>query len=317
MSFAKLLKLFGCRRACGDVTHPEERSLDFARDDGENQNQILKRRIVCRIALGTVHASCAARIKANTPGGSMVVETAVEIRTPDGTAEGFFYRDESASSRPGVVHYTDIGGPRQSHRDRAKRIAEQGYAVLLPNVFYRTGRPPVIGWPINPSDESIMKRMGEISGPLTPDAMERDASAYVDFLAAQLGVSGASMGVLGHCFSGAMAVRTAAARTDKIGAAASFHGGRLFVDGPASPHLALPRIKARLYFGHAVQDKSMPQEAIEKFDKALAAWGGKYESEVYEGAFHGWTVADSPVYNPPQAERAFAKLMELFRSALK
>jgi carboxymethylenebutenolidase len=247
----------------------------------------------------------------------MVVETPVEIRTPDGTPEGFLYRDESAPSQPGVIHYTDIGGIRASHREKAKRIAEQGYAVLLPNVFYRTGRPPVIDWPINPSDERIMKRIGEISGPLTAEAMEKDSSAYVDFLAAQPGVSGAPKGVLGHCFSGSMAMRACAARPDKIGAAASFHGGRLFVDGPASPHLALPRIKARLYFGHAVQDKSMPPEAIDKFNQALAAWGGKYESEVYEGAFHGWTVPDSPVYNEPQAERAFAKLMELFRSALK
>ncbi len=247
----------------------------------------------------------------------MVVEKAVEIRTPDGTPEGFLYRDESAQAQPGVIHYTDIGGIRQSHRDKAKRIAEQGYLVLLPNVFYRTGRPPVIDWPINPNDERIMRRIGEIAGPLTPEAMERDSSTYIDFLAAQPGVSGAPVGVLGHCFSGAMAMRACAARPDKIGAAASYHGGRLFVDGPASPHLALPRIKAQLYFGHAVQDKSMPQEAIEKFDKALSGWSGKYESEVYEGAFHGWTVSDSPVYNEPQAERAFGKLMELFRSALK
>jgi carboxymethylenebutenolidase len=247
----------------------------------------------------------------------MVVETAVEISTPDGTPEGFLYRDERAQVQPGVIHYTDIGGIRVSHREKAKRIAEQGYVVLLPNVFYRTGRPPVIDWPINPSDDRIMKRIGEISGPLTPEAMENDSSAYVDFLAAQPGVSGGPMGGLGHCFSGAMSMRACAARPDKIGEAASFHGGRLFVDGPASPHLALPRIKARLYFGHAVQDKSMPQEAIDKFNQALAAWGGKYESDVYEGAFHGWTVPDSPVYNEPQAERAFAKLLELFRSALK
>lgn len=247
----------------------------------------------------------------------MVVETAVGIRTPDGTPDGFLYRDESFPSRPGVIHYTDIGGIRDSHRAKAKRIAEQGYVVLLPNVFYRTGRPPVIDWPINPNDERIMKRIGEISGPLTPEAMEKDSSAYVDFLAALPGVSDGAIGVLGHCFSGAMAMRTCAARPEKIGAGASFHGGRLFVDGPASPHLAFPRIKARLYFGHAVQDKSMPQEAIDKFNQALAAWGGKYESEVYEGAFHGWTVADSPVYNEPQAERAFAKLMELFGSALE
>jgi carboxymethylenebutenolidase len=115
-----------------------------------------------------------------------------------------------------------------------------------------------------------------------------------------------------------MALRTAAARPDRVGAIASFHGGRLFVDGPASPHLSLPRVKAKLYFGHAKDDHSMPQEAIDKFNAALTKWGGKYESEMYD-ALHGWTVPDegSRVYNKPQAERAFEKLTALFASALK
>jgi carboxymethylenebutenolidase len=125
------------------------------------------------------------------------------------------------------------------------------------------------------------------------------------------------MGVVGYCFSGALAMRTAATRPDRIAAAASFHGGRLFTDAPTSPHLVLPRIKARLYFGHATQDQTMPQEAIEKLNRALQTWGGVYESEVYEGAYHSWTVPDSPVYNQPQAERAFAKLTWLFAKTLQ
>jgi carboxymethylenebutenolidase len=91
---------------------------------------------------------------------------------------------------------------------------------------------------------------------------------------------------------------------------------RLFTDAPTSPHLLLPRIKARLYFGHAVQDQAMPQEAIENFNRALQAWGSQYESEVYEGAYHGWTIPDSPAYNHHQAEPAFEKLRELFGRAL-
>jgi carboxymethylenebutenolidase len=112
-------------------------------------------------------------------------------------------------------------------------------------------------------------------------------------------------------------MRTAAVMADKVAAVASFHGGGLYSDEPTSPHLVLPRIKARLYFGHASNDRSMPTEAIEKFDRALAAWGGKYESEVYEGAMHGWTVPDAPVYNQAQAERAFGKLTGLFAATLK
>src|SRR5205085_10361604 len=124
-------------------------------------------------------------------------------------------------------------------------------------------------------------------------------------------------GVVGYFFSGGLALRLAAFRADKILAAASFHGGRLFTDEPSSPHHLLPRIKARLYFGHAVEDRSMPDEAIQKLGQALQAWGGQYESEVYDGAFHSWTMPDSPVYNRAQAERAFHKLTELFSATLK
>jgi carboxymethylenebutenolidase len=112
-------------------------------------------------------------------------------------------------------------------------------------------------------------------------------------------------------------MRVAAARPDKIAAAASFHGGGLFTDTPASPHRLLPRIQAELYFGHAVEDRGMPEEAIKKFEQALAEWGGTFESETYEGARHGWTVLDSPVYNEPQAERAFRKLTALLGRTLR
>jgi carboxymethylenebutenolidase len=112
-------------------------------------------------------------------------------------------------------------------------------------------------------------------------------------------------------------MRIAAARPDKVVAMASFHAGRLLVDTPQSPHLLLPQIKARLYFGHAVQDKSMPEELIAKLEAALREWGGRFESETYDGAYHGWTTLDSPVYNAPQAERAFQKLTQLFAETLQ
>jgi carboxymethylenebutenolidase len=199
----------------------------------------------------------------------------------------------------------------------ARRLAEQGYTVLLPNVFYRTGRPPIFDFPFKMGEERSMKRLAELAGPMPPDAMERDASAYVDFLAAQDCVSDGVMGVVGYCFTGSMSMRRAARWPGKIAAAASFHGGGLYTDGPTSPHLVLPRIKARLYFGHAIEDHSMSAEAIKKLEQSLAAWGGKYISETYDGAHHGWTVPDSPVYNEPQAERAFEKLTALFAETLK
>ncbi len=238
------------------------------------------------------------------------IESDIQIRACDGVSEGVFFRPEGAGPWPGVLYLTDIGGIRPAYREMARRLAAKGYAVLMPNVFYRTGKPPMLDFKPVMGEERTMKRFAELSKPLTPDAMERDAAAYVDLLKTRDSVANGPVGVVGHCFTGAMALRTAAARPDKIAAAASFHGGGLYTDAPTSPHLVLPRVKAHLYFGHAVQDRSMPQEAIDKLDLALKAWGGKYESEVYEGAYHGWTTLDSPVYNQPQAERAFEKLTQ-------
>jgi len=244
-------------------------------------------------------------------------EQQVEIRTADGTSGGLLFVPDEGRPLPGVIFLTDIGGIRPSQRQMAGRISGEGYAVLLPNIFYRTDKPPVWHFPLRFGEPATMQRFGELTGPLTPDAIERDASAYVDFLAGQDSVSKGPMGAVGFCFAGALALRSAAARPDRIGASASFHGGRLYTDDPNSPHFVLPRVKARLYFGHAVEDKSMPPEAIEKFNDALRNWSGRYESEIYEGAHHGWTVPDNPAYNPPQAERAFEKLRTLFSETLR
>ena len=245
-----------------------------------------------------------------------MIETAIEIRTPDGTADGFLIQPEKEGRWPGVLYLTDIFGIRDASRGMASRLAAEGYTVLLPNIFYRNGKPPIFNSPFKIGDERFVKRMNEIRGPLTPDAMDRDLSAYVDFLAKQPSVSGKAFGAVGFCFSGQMVLRAAATRSDQIAAAASFHGGGLYTDAPTSPHTLLSRVKAHLYFGHGTEDRSMPQEAIEKLNRALAVWGGNYESEVYE-AHHGWTVPDNPAYNEPQAERAYKKLTDLLNSTLK
>ena len=246
-----------------------------------------------------------------------MIEKEVEISTPDGTSQGFLYYPEGEGRWPGVIFLTDIGGIRAAKEGMAVRVAAEGYAVLLPNVFYRSGKLPVFDFPIKWGEERTMRRVGELKDPLTPAAMERDALAYAGFLARQPCTSSGAMGVVGYCVTGPMALRAAAALPDKIAAAAAFHGGGLFTGDPDSPHTVLPRVAARLYFGHAIDDRAMPAEAIEKFETALAAWGGSYASETYEGAHHGWTVPGSPVYNEPQAERAFTKLAELLHSALQ
>jgi carboxymethylenebutenolidase len=247
-------------------------------------------------------------------------EKAIDIKMQNGVSDSVFFHPEGAGPWPGVLYLTDIGGIRDANRESSDRLAQQGYAVLLPNIFYRTSRAP-----LQPSiraldDDGRKKRMAELSAPLTPEAMESDAATYIEILAAQSctqkGPQKGMIGVVGHCFSGKMAMFAAAARPDKVVAVASFHGGGLYTDAPTSPHLALPRIKARLYFAHADKDHSMSEDAIAKFEQALAKWGGKYESEIYRGAYHSWTSSDSPVYNQEAAERAFQKLLELFKGSL-
>jgi carboxymethylenebutenolidase len=247
---------------------------------------------------------------------SAVVEKTIEIKTADGVSGGYLYQPAGSGPWPGVLYLTDIGGIRPAARDAARRIAAEGYAVLMPNIFYRAGMPPVISEEARADEEKKKIRIAELRAALSPEAIQRDASPYLDFLAAQPAVGHAGFAVVGFCISGPMALRIAAQRPDKIAAVATFHAGGLFTDTSASPHLVLPRVKAQLYFGHAVEDRSMPKEAIENFERALAAWGGKFESETYQGAFHSWTATDSPVYNQPQAERAFEKMISLFSSAL-
>lgn len=244
-----------------------------------------------------------------------MTEIAIDVRTQDGVADGFFYH--AGNPRSGVLFLTDIMGIRKANRDMAHCLAEDGYTVLMPNVFYRTGKAPLFTSMPDFEDERTRKRIAELSGALTAQAMQRDASAYVQFLEENEFVKRGPLGVVGYCFTGAMALRAAAACPEQVAAVASFHGGRLFLENSGSPHRLLPQINARLYFGHAVDDRSMPAESIQKLNDALKRWGGRYESEVYDGAHHGWTVPDSPAYNHEQAECAFQKLTELFSATLR
>jgi carboxymethylenebutenolidase len=244
-------------------------------------------------------------------------EQEIEIRTPDGITDSVLIHPEGEGPWPGVLYFTDIGGIRPANRESAARLSKNGFTVLMPNIFFRTGRTPLKPLLRTLDDEGRKKRMAELSGPLTPEVQQKDASAYIDFLSSQPATRPGMIGVVGYCFSGKMAMAAAAVRPDKVAAVASFHGGGLYTDSPSSPHLLLPRIKARLYFGHATKDNSMNEQAIAKFEEALQRWGGKYESETYQGAFHSWTSSDSPVYNQIQAERAYGKLLELLQETLR
>jgi carboxymethylenebutenolidase len=247
-----------------------------------------------------------------------MTERDLTISMPDGTADAVLFSPEVSAPLPGVIHLPDIGGIRETHRSMARRLSHKGYTVLLVNPFYRTSRPPVFDFPRVSGEPRTMQRMAELTGPLTADAQERDVAAYVDFLEAHPAFRPGQMGVIGYCFGGAMALRAAAVRSSLVAAVASFHGGGLYKAGnPASPHLVLPQVVARLYFGHADNDKSMDAEAIKELEQALAEWGGSYESETYAGAHHGWTVPDSPAFNPEEGDRAFEKLTDLLSETLR
>jgi carboxymethylenebutenolidase len=241
-------------------------------------------------------------------------EDMVRIETADGVADGFLYAPDGPGPWPAVLYYPHGLGIDSGFHRMSKRLAGDGFVVLLPNIYYRTTSGPAFELPIDFSDPKTRQRFMELSGPLTPDTMERDALAYLDFLATRADVKG-RMGVVGYCLTGRMALRTAATAADRIAAAASFHGGGLYTDDASSPHHLLPRIRARLLFGHAHNDNSMPADAIAKFESALAAWGGVYESETYP-ALHGWTVPGGHVYDEAQAERHYAKLKALFAETL-
>lgn len=242
-----------------------------------------------------------------------MIEERLEIPTID--TETLLIRPDDGS-HPGVVFLTDIWGIRPENIGMANRLADKGFTVLMPNVFHRWSRIAPDGFD-TPDPAERHRRLGELFAALTAEDMESDGAAYADFLLSQRCVRGSRIGAVGYCFTGQMALRIAAAVPDKVAAAASFHGGFLVTDGPASPHLVLPRVTARLYFAHAVEDDSMTTEQIAILERALRDWHGAFQSQTYQGALHGWTVPGRDVYNELQAERAFEKLVELFEATLE
>ncbi|MES2255668.1 MAG: dienelactone hydrolase family protein [Pseudomonadota bacterium] len=255
-----------------------------------------------------------------------MIEKKFEIAAADGVIDAVLYVPDEAA-HPGLLFYTDIFGIRPANQGMAQRVAAQGYAVLMPNVFYRYGKPPFADASFKWGEPASMKIISGLSGALTGALMERDAPIYAAALidrpevsesgaSAKAGATNKKIGVVGYCFTGAMALRTAAVCADQVVAAASFHGGQLVTAEPDSPHSRIPQVTGALYFGHAVEDPLMPPDAIEKLNDTLKAWDGKYQSEVYEGARHGWTVPGRDVYNEKQAERHYEKLFDLLKRNL-
>ncbi len=272
----------------------------------------------------SVAAGLAATAGSAAAASHKVVETEVEIKMPDGTCDAAFIHPKSGS-HPGVLIWPDAFGLRPSMRDIAKRLAAEGYSVLVPNPFYRVSKAPFTDASKfnfgNPDDRAkIQPLMASVNAAGNP---EKDAAAYVAFLDAQKQVNKSKkIGTQGYCMGGALVMRTAASLPNRIGAGASFHGGGLATDKPESPHLLAPKIKARLYIGIASNDDKAQPDAKDKLKEAFAAAKVTAEIEVYAEALHGWCVPDMPVqngkplYSKPDAERAWAKLVALYKAAL-
>jgi carboxymethylenebutenolidase len=256
--------------------------------------------------------------------GLELVETDVEIKTPDGTCDAAFIHPKKPGSYPGVLIWPDAYGLRPALRTIGRNIAVDGYSVLVPNPFYRVSKAPFTDASKfnfqNPDDMAkIRPLMASVNA---PGAAEKDATAYVAFLDAQKEVNKEKkIGTQGYCMGGALVLRTAATVPDRIGAGASFHGGGLVTDKPDSPHLLAPKIKARMYFGIASNDDERQPDAKVKLKEAFAAAKVVAEIEVYP-AQHGWCIPDmpmrdgAPLYNRVEAERAWGKLVALYRAAL-
>ena len=251
-----------------------------------------------------------------------VVETEVTVKTPDGICDAAFIHPASGAY-PGVIFWPDAAGLRPTMRDMAKRLAADGYSVLVPNPFYRVSKAPQFTNAANLDfkNEDLLTKIRVLMSSIgAPGAAEKDAPAYVAFLDAQPQVDKAKkIGTQGYCMGGPLVVRTAAAVPDRIGAGASFHGGGLVTDKPDSPHLLAPKIKARMYFGVAASDDKRQPDAKNKLKESFTKAGVPVEVEVYP-AKHGWCVPDmpvedgAPVYDKAQAERAWGKLVALYKT---
>jgi carboxymethylenebutenolidase len=247
-----------------------------------------------------------------------MIRKTIDIKTHDGVCDAYVACPESGGPYPAVLFFMDGAGVRPVLHNMADRIAANGYYVLLPNMYYRKGRAPLVDHNEIFKNPAAREKLMSLVASITPDGLVADAGVFLEFLAKQKEVvPGSKVGTNGYCMGGGMVMRTAAAYPDRIGAGASFHGGRLATDEPNSPHLLLNKIKADMYFGHADNDEYMTADQIAKLDAALQKVSFSYESELYKGILHGWTMTDFPIYDAAAGDKHWRRLLGLFGKALK
>ncbi|BBZ44925.1 dienelactone hydrolase family protein [Mycobacterium parmense] len=237
------------------------------------------------------------------------------VTTADGSCPVSLFTPDGPGPWPGVVMFPDAGGVRDTFDQMAAKLAGYGYAVLLPDVYYRSGDWAPFDMATVFSDEQERKRLFSMIGGITADKITTDAGAFFDFLAARPEVSGERFGACGYCMGGRTSLVVAGRLPERVAAAASFHGGGLVTDAADSPHLLADRMRATIYVGGARNDASFTAEHAEQLDKALTAAGVAHTIEWY-AAGHGFAVPDNPPYDPAAAERHWQAMTEVFGSAL-
>ncbi len=282
-------------------------------DHFENDRQEFEGRgLVTRRQFGIMLGAGVAMMLPAVANAATVTESEVSIVTPDGTADCYFVRPSSGTA-PGVVVWPDIFGLRPAFRQMAKRLAESGYAVLVVNPFYRSHKAPTA----EKGTATPIAELRPLAQSLNETTEMTDAKAFVAWLDAQPSVAkDRRIGTQGYCMGGPMAFRTAAAVPERVGAVATFHGGGLVTDGPNSPHLEAARSKAQFLVAIAANDDARSPGDKTTLKETFAKEHRPAEIEVYDGAAHGWCPPDSAVYNEPQAEKAWARLLVLYKKAL-
>jgi carboxymethylenebutenolidase len=241
----------------------------------------------------------------------------VTVRTQDGECPVHVFTPKTGSGPwPATIFFMDGLGIRQTLLDMGQRLADAGYVVVLPDLYYRAG-------PYAPLDPKAVFASNDVRGAIghlysttgnRPAA--RDTEAFLALIDSRKDVKGTKIGTTGYCMGGGISLTVAGTYPDRIAAAASFHGGGLATDAEDSPHLLAPKTRARVYVAGAVEDGSYPVEMAERLEKALTGAGVDHRCEFYEGALHGWTMADFPIYNQPQAERHWTELLAVFKATL-
>ena len=244
--------------------------------------------------------------------------TEISLPTADGDARAFAFKPDAGQGPwPGAIMLMDAPAIRPALFDMGERLAQAGYYVLLPDLFWRAGPYPTLDIAAaRAGDPVAVELFTRLRGSTGAGRQMTDVKACLDFLAAQPDVKPGKVGVSGYCMGGSIALRAAGTFPDRIGAAASFHGGNMATDDEKSPHLLAPAIKAKVLVAGAIEDRSYDEAQNDRLTDALKAAGVEAEVSIWEGCRHGWVPTDMPVHNPEGAERHWRELAALFDRAL-